>query len=67
MRTDVLSIYISFRAKARRKKITLPEDLVACSKEKQEQRGEVADSSQECWAKDGPRTGTRGLTSALTD
>lgn len=65
MRTDVLSIYISFWAKARRKKITLPEDLVACSKE--EQRGEVADSSQECWAKDGPRTGTRGLTSALTD
>lgn len=60
--------YISpFGQKQGEKKITLPEDLVACSKEKQEQRGEVADPSQECWAKDGPRTGTRGLTSALTD
>lgn len=40
---------------------------MACSKEKQKERGEVADSSQEGWEEDGPRTGTRGLTSGLTD
>lgn len=30
-----------------KKKITLPEDLVACSNEEQKQREEVADPSQE--------------------
>lgn len=51
----------------KKKKITLPEDLVACSKEEQKRREEVADPSQEGWAKYGPLTGTRGLTSGLTD
>ena len=40
---------------------------MACSKEEQKRREEVADPSQEGWAKYGPLTGTRGLTSGLTD
>ena len=42
-----LNIYLLPGKSKEEKKITLPEDLVACSNEEQKQREEVADPSQE--------------------